>query len=320
MMPSSPTTSLDGFHATPAAERADELVRAFVAAVDDEDYAAFDAVLARTVLSYDLGGDVYTRTGLKKHYQKLHRSFVDLHFEVHENVGVLVEDNLVAVRTIVTGTHSGDYEGVAATGKQIQTSTSHFFRLRDDMLAEHWHITDTYRILAKIGRVPGVASEFQRLLGVPVSSDGIFEERLGTDFGASRSGRRVTREESRAVGRRLFDGAIATGDASDVEVQAEGYMQNSGWTPDGRDAFGKAWAIGRGAMPDGLAVQTHVVAEKDRVAAISAWDGTITASGQAVDFVTADFLRIENGVAAEHWDTVDYIRLYQSFGLLPTND
>ena len=30
----------------------------------------------------------------------------------------------------------------------------------------------------------------------------------------------------------------------------------------------------------------------------------------------ADFLRIEN-LAAEHWDTVDYIRLYQSFGLLP---
>jgi predicted SnoaL-like aldol condensation-catalyzing enzyme len=43
----------------------------------------------------------------------------------------------------------------------------------------------------------------------------------------------------------------------------------------------------------------------------------VTASGHRVDFASADFLRIENGVAAEHWDTVDYIRLYQSFGLLP---
>ena len=50
---------------------------------------------------------------------------------------------------------------------------------------------------------------------------------------------------------------------------------------------------------------------------LSVWDDTITASGQAVDFTSADFLRIENGVAAEHWDTVDYVRLYQSFGLLP---
>jgi predicted SnoaL-like aldol condensation-catalyzing enzyme len=70
-------------------------------------------------------------------------------------------------------------------------------------------------------------------------------------------------------------------------------------------------------MADGLAVQTHVVAENDRVASISVWDGTITASGLAVDFASADFLRIENGVAAEHWDTVDYVRLYQAFGLLP---
>jgi predicted SnoaL-like aldol condensation-catalyzing enzyme len=72
-------------------------------------------------------------------------------------------------------------------------------------------------------------------------------------------------------------------------------------------------------MPDGLAVQTLVVAENDRVASISNGDGTVTATGNAVDFQSADFLRIENGVAAEHWDTVGYIRLYQAFGLLASN-
>jgi len=70
-------------------------------------------------------------------------------------------------------------------------------------------------------------------------------------------------------------------------------------------------------MPDGLAVHTHVLAENDRVASLSAWDGAVTASGHCVDFATADFFWIENGVATEHWDTVDYVRLYQSFGLLP---
>jgi predicted ester cyclase len=94
-------------------------------------------------------------------------------------------------------------------------------------------------------------------------------------------------------------------------------MQNTGWTPDGRSVFGNAWAVGRAAMPDGLAVQTHVVAENDRVGSLSVWDGTVTASGQSVDFASADFLRIENGVAAEHWDTVDYVSMYQAFGLLP---
>jgi predicted SnoaL-like aldol condensation-catalyzing enzyme len=138
-----------------------------------------------------------------------------------------------------------------------------------------------------------------------------------SDFNAPRPGRPATTEESRAVSRRLFDCAIATGAAADVEAQAVNYIQNNGSTPDGRETFGKAWAISRGAMPDGRAVQTHVVAENDRVASISVWDGTVTASGQAVDFASADFLRIENHVAAEHWDTVDYVALYRSFGLLP---
>jgi predicted ester cyclase len=81
-----------------------------------------------------------------------------LYFQVHENVGVLVENDLVALRTIVTGVHTGDYADVPATGRQIQTSVSHFFRLRDDQFVEHWQVMDTYRILVKIGRIPGLAS------------------------------------------------------------------------------------------------------------------------------------------------------------------
>ncbi|MGV9310770.1 ester cyclase [Streptomyces sp. NPDC003691] len=316
MSTTTPRTSLDGFHTTPTAQRADELARAFVAAVNAQDHTAFDTLLSRTFLSYDIGG-VRSRTAMKKYYAGLHASFSDLRFEVHENIGVLVENDLIALRTVMTGTHTGDYAGVPATGKPVQTSVSHIFRFRDDRLVEHWQVMDTYRILARIGRVPGVAAQFQQLLGVPQSPDGIFVEKPGTAFDAPRTGRAVTSDESRAVGRRLYDGAITTGVAEDVDALAEEYIQNTGWTPDGRSYFGNAWAIGRGAMPDGLAVQTHVVAENDRVASISVWDGTIAAAGTPVDFASADFLRIEDGVAAEHWDTVDYVRLYQSFGLLP---
>ena len=309
-------TSLDNFHTTSTGQRFDELARAYVDAINTADNGALDTVLARTFLSYALDG-VRSRTATKKYYEGLRNSFSDLHFQVHENIGVLVENDMVALRTIITGIHTGEYAGVAGTGKQIQTSASHFFRVRDDQFVEHWQVIDTYRILVKLGRIPGVGAAFQQMLGVPEAPDGIFKERLGTEFDSPRAGRAATRDESRAVGRRLYDGAITTGVATDVDALAEDYIQNTGWTPDGRSYFGNGWAIGRGAMPDGLALQTHVVAENDRVASMSVWDGTVTASGQAVDFASADFLRIENGVAAEHWDTVDYVRLYQAFGLLP---
>jgi predicted ester cyclase len=309
-------TSLDNFHQTASARRSDELARAYVQAINTADEHAFDTALARGFLSYSLDG-VRSRTAIKKYYRDLRDAFSDITFTVHENIGVLVENDLIALRTIITGTHTGEYAGVAATGKQIQTSASHILRVRDDQIVEHWQVMDTYRILVKIGRIPGVGAAFQQMLGVPEAPEGIFEERLGTEFDAPRTGRPVTREESRAVGRRLYDGAITTGVATDVDALAEDYIQNTGWTPDGRSYFGNGWAVGRGAMPDGLAVQAHVVAENDRVASISVWDGTVAASGQSVDFASADFLRIENGVAAEHWDTVDYVRLYQAFGLLP---
>ena len=309
------TTSLDGFHQTAAAQRADELVRAFFAAVNAADDAQIDELLARSFLSYDLNG-TRSRTGLKHYHSELRQSFSELRLEVHENVGVLVEGDLVALRTVITGTHTGDYAGIAPTGTQIQTSASHFFRIRDDQLVEHWQVVDTYRILAAIGAIPGVASVFQeQVLRVKPSPDGLFQERLGTEFGHP-AGRPTTREEARAVVRRLYDGVIATGRAEDVDILAEGYIQNSGWTPDGRDAAASALVISRAAMPDGGAFQTHMVAENNRVASRSVWDGTISQSGVAADFTTLDFFRIEDGLIAEHWESVDWVSAYQSFGLL----
>ena len=308
-------TSLDGFHATPEAQRTDELVRALFDAVNADDHALIDAVLARSFLSYDVRG-TRSRTGLKRYHSDLRRSFSELRFDVHEHVGVLVDGDLVALRTIVTGTHTGGYAGVAPTGRPIQTSASHVFRVRDDQLVEHWQVVDTYRILVAIGAIPGVANVFQKqILGVAESPGGLFQERLGTEFGRP-AGRPVTREESLDAVRRLYGGVISTGRAEDVDALAEDYIQNSGWTPDGRAAFASALVISRGAMPDGRALQTHVVAENNRVASRSVWDGTLIGSGRAVDFTTLDFFRIEDGVVAEHWESVDWVRAYQSFGLL----
>jgi hypothetical protein len=308
-------TSLDGFHATATAQRADELVRVLFDAVNTDDHARIDAVLARSFLSYDVRG-TRSRSGFKRYVADLHRSFSGLRFEVHENIGVLAEGDLVALRTILTGNHSGDYAGVAPTGRPIQTSASHIFRIRDDQLVEHWPVVDTYRILVAIGGIPPAANAFQQILGVEESPAGLFPERRGTEFGGT-GGRTIRSEESRAVVRRLYDSVISTGREDDVDVVAERYIQNSGWTPDGRAAFASAIAISRGAMPDGRALQTHMVAENNRLASRSVWDGTITATGRPADFTTLDFFRIEDGLIAEHWESVDWVRAYQSFGLLP---
>src|SRR5205085_12655206 len=105
------------------------------------DSARIDELLARSFLSYDAHG-TRSRTALKRYHADLRASFSELRFDVHENIGVLVEADLVTLRTIITGTHAGEYAGVAATGNAIQTSASHVFRVRDDRLVEHWTVLD----------------------------------------------------------------------------------------------------------------------------------------------------------------------------------
>lgn len=39
-------------------------------------------------------------------------------------------------------------------------------------------------------------------------------------------------------------------------------------------------------------------------------------SGRPADFTTLDFFRNEDGLIAEHWESVDWVRAYQDFGLL----
>ena len=241
--------SLDGFHATSSGQRSDELVRAFFAAVNRDDDGRIDAIAARSFLSYDVHG-TRSRTGFKRYVSDLHRSFSGLRFEVHENIGVLVEGDLVALRTIITGTHTGDYAGVVATGSQIQTSASHIFRVRDDELVEHWPSSTPTASRSRSARSRRPPTRSSRSSGVDESPGGLFPERRGTEF-AGPERRPITREESRAVVRRLYDGLMATGREDDADVVTKSYLQNSGWTPDGRAAFASAIAISRGAMPAG---------------------------------------------------------------------
>jgi predicted ester cyclase len=137
-------TSLDGFHATPTAQRADKLARAFFDAVNADDPARTDAVLARSFLSYDVRG-TRSRTGLRRYHSDLRQSFPDLRFQVHENIGVLVEgDNRVASRSVWDGTLTGG-------GQPVDFTTLDFFRIQDGLIAEHWESVDWVRAYQSFG-------------------------------------------------------------------------------------------------------------------------------------------------------------------------
>ena len=56
-----------------------------------------------------------------------------------------------AVRVRFTGTHTGDFLGVAPTGRKVDVAHLHFYRIADGKAAEHWGARDELTLLRQLG-------------------------------------------------------------------------------------------------------------------------------------------------------------------------
>ncbi len=86
--------------------------------------------------------------GFKQFFTMHFAAFPDLHATIED---LIAEGDKVAARLTWRGTHKGEFEGVAPTGKQITFTTMEFFRVGDGKLAEHWDEVDLLGMLQQIG-------------------------------------------------------------------------------------------------------------------------------------------------------------------------
>ncbi len=67
-------------------------------------------------------------------------SFPDVRMEI---VQLVAEGDTVAGRFLCSGTHLGDWRGMAATGRRFeQVDEVYFFKLEDGLIAEMWGLED----------------------------------------------------------------------------------------------------------------------------------------------------------------------------------
>jgi steroid delta-isomerase-like uncharacterized protein len=67
---------------------------------------------------------------------------------------VVAQDDQVAVRYTLEGTHQGLFAGVPATGKRVKLSGIAIFRLADGRIAEGWGCADFLGFLQQLGALP----------------------------------------------------------------------------------------------------------------------------------------------------------------------
>jgi steroid delta-isomerase-like uncharacterized protein len=67
---------------------------------------------------------------------------------------MIAEGDRVAVRLTSHGTHTGDFMGVPAAGKEYTIEEQHIFRIVNGRVVEHWHVADMLGMMRQIGALP----------------------------------------------------------------------------------------------------------------------------------------------------------------------
>lgn len=76
------------------------------------------------------------------------QAFPDIQIAIHEMIGV---PGRVAVRAEITGTHSGAWFGIAATGKAFSIPIHEFHHIRDGRITHTWHLEDWWGWFRQVG-------------------------------------------------------------------------------------------------------------------------------------------------------------------------
>jgi steroid delta-isomerase-like uncharacterized protein len=72
-------------------------------------------------------------------FELMRRAFPDLEAQIDD---VVAADDRVAIRVTFRGTHTGEFQGIPATGRTIRYVSHEFYRVRDGLIAEEWICSD----------------------------------------------------------------------------------------------------------------------------------------------------------------------------------
>jgi predicted ester cyclase len=88
------------------------------------------------------------REGMKPLIRGFSGAFPDAKFTIREIIGA---PGRAAVRAEISGTHSGEWFGVPATGTRFVIPIHEFHRIKNGRLTHTWHLEDWFGWLHQVG-------------------------------------------------------------------------------------------------------------------------------------------------------------------------
>jgi steroid delta-isomerase-like uncharacterized protein len=114
------------------------------------DVSLVDELLHPAYVNHSPGspGMATDRGGVLWVLQAMRTAFPDLHYAIEDMV---IGDDAVAVRTTMSGTHRGDFFGLAPTGRSFRVSQINIERFRDGRIVAHHRVTDMAELMKQLG-------------------------------------------------------------------------------------------------------------------------------------------------------------------------
>ena len=118
---------------------------------NEHDLDAIEGLVSPDYLNHAATTEEYRRGGARRIWEWILSVFPDHRFEVED---AAADGETVAVRGAMTATQEGELMGIAPTGKPVAAQQSHWFRVVDGKIAEHWAVRDDLGMLQQLGVIP----------------------------------------------------------------------------------------------------------------------------------------------------------------------
>ena len=100
----------------------------------------------------ELPGIPPTKDGVVQYFKVMLAAFPDMRMHVDD---VIASGDKAVARVRVTGTNTGEFMGMPATGKSVAVKLIDITRFGDDGLArEHWGVVDQLAMMQQLGVIP----------------------------------------------------------------------------------------------------------------------------------------------------------------------
>lgn len=266
-----------------------------------------DELFATNFVNHDLvNPGVFDLESYKQFVAAVRTGFPDFHVTLEDMV---TEEDKVATRWTVRGTHKSEYKGLPPTNKQITVTGMHFHRFAAGKMAETWWNADNLGLLQQLGVIPSERKDYS--WGLPsqvTSAPGNPEENKTI---VCHGAEEIWNNGNLDLVDKIFATNFVNHNPNRPEVgNLSSYKQ---YVANVRDAF-----------PDFNITIEDIVAEGDKVAIRYIWSGThkgelmgLPPTGKQVKVTGMQIFRIASGKVVENWWNSDYLGLMQQLGVIP---